>query len=237
MECSICLDEFDEINTNESTGLLNSKKYKNVVELECGHIFHKKCINKWIKKNNHCPYCRKYFKSIFRCYVTTPNNTLGKLAFINITDDNPKEIPIKFFNLIFKNKNTDLDIIFTRFNIISVEYNYKNTISVRYFKTLHDEEAKLDLYIFKKEDTNHIYESFIKVLKNHYVSKSKITIDIVEEDEDIQNFNNLTNDKQLIPNVQNIIKIISRDSSKSSILSVDDTTILDEMILAPVKTY
>ncbi len=27
--------------------------------LDCGHIFHKKCIKKWIKNNPSCPNCRE----------------------------------------------------------------------------------------------------------------------------------------------------------------------------------
>jgi len=238
MECSICLDEFEEIKKNESSGILNNKKYKNIIELDCGHMYHKKCINKWIKTNNHCPYCRKYFKTSFRCYVTNANTTLGKLAFINILDKNQKEISLKFFNLIFKNKNTDLDIVFTRFNIISVQYNHKNTIYIKYFKTLHDEEKLLELRIFSKADSNHIYESFIKVLKKYYVSKTKITIDVVEEDETLQNSNSV-NDIKLISNkssnlLHHTIKIISRSSSSTSISSIDDSDLLKSMILEPV---
>lgn len=29
--------------------------------LQCGHCFHKKCINNWFKKQRTCPICRKYY--------------------------------------------------------------------------------------------------------------------------------------------------------------------------------
>ena len=42
--CPICLDEFKE-----------SEYYRN---LKCNHSFHKKCIDRWLKKENNCPMCR-----------------------------------------------------------------------------------------------------------------------------------------------------------------------------------
>tara|TARA_B100001121_G_C18567150_1_gene563252 strand:- start:353 stop:721 length:369 start_codon:yes stop_codon:yes gene_type:complete len=43
--CPICLETYEV------------GKYKRV--LPCGHIFHKKCIDKWLKKKLICPICRK----------------------------------------------------------------------------------------------------------------------------------------------------------------------------------
>ena len=44
--CVICLDKFKE----------NGFKR----DLKCGHIFHKKCIDKWLKNHSgNCPICRK----------------------------------------------------------------------------------------------------------------------------------------------------------------------------------
>lgn len=28
-------------------------------ELNCKHVFHKKCVDKWLKNNPNCPNCRK----------------------------------------------------------------------------------------------------------------------------------------------------------------------------------
>ena len=42
--CPICLDDFIE-----------SEYYRN---LKCNHAFHKKCIDRWFKKENNCPMCR-----------------------------------------------------------------------------------------------------------------------------------------------------------------------------------
>ena len=46
-ECSICLEQFKE---NQFVRTLN-----------CKHVYHKKCIDKWINKYKkfHCPTCRK----------------------------------------------------------------------------------------------------------------------------------------------------------------------------------
>ena len=44
--CAICQDEFQE------------GYFKRV--LKCEHTFHKKCVDKWLKKGNiRCPMCRK----------------------------------------------------------------------------------------------------------------------------------------------------------------------------------
>ena len=44
-ECSICLEKYN----------LKEK----IVQLECNHAFHKKCIETWLNKNNSCPQCRE----------------------------------------------------------------------------------------------------------------------------------------------------------------------------------
>jgi len=42
--CSICLEDFDET--------------KDIVYLDCQHIYHEDCIIEWINKDPSCPLCR-----------------------------------------------------------------------------------------------------------------------------------------------------------------------------------
>ena len=48
IECPICLEKFEY------------KKYKRIVTC-CNNTFHKKCLDKWLKKNSTCPACRNDF--------------------------------------------------------------------------------------------------------------------------------------------------------------------------------
>ena len=42
--CSICLEDFDET--------------KDIIYLDCKHIYHEDCIIEWINKEPSCPLCR-----------------------------------------------------------------------------------------------------------------------------------------------------------------------------------
>ncbi|XP_023524566.1 RING-H2 finger protein ATL66-like [Cucurbita pepo subsp. pepo] len=44
-ECAICLDGFED---GQKCRMMN----------KCGHIFHCRCIDRWLKVECHCPLCR-----------------------------------------------------------------------------------------------------------------------------------------------------------------------------------
>lgn len=46
--------------------------------LNCGHKFHKKCINKWLSKNEKCPLCRRICKKTSKYKeISDEENSLG----------------------------------------------------------------------------------------------------------------------------------------------------------------
>ena len=69
-ECPICLESFESniIVENIINNILNKSidiKYNtnaNIIELNCGHCFHKKCIDEWYCSNDECPICRSDIK-------------------------------------------------------------------------------------------------------------------------------------------------------------------------------
>lgn len=52
IKCCICLEEICDFNGNNTT------------ELNCGHLYHTKCIKNWSLYSGNCPICRKnlYFE-------------------------------------------------------------------------------------------------------------------------------------------------------------------------------
>lgn len=50
--CSVCLDEYEEGDE--------------LLQLTCGHVFHRSCIDVWLKKNSICPYCRWVLPIFFK---------------------------------------------------------------------------------------------------------------------------------------------------------------------------
>ena len=50
--CLICQDQEDINFCHEETSVLN-----------CGHLFHKKCLKKWLDTNSTCPECKSAVKT------------------------------------------------------------------------------------------------------------------------------------------------------------------------------
>jgi hypothetical protein len=53
-----CIDIHIENDTNNNICPITYEKIVIPYSLQCGHIFEKESIEKWLKKNNSCPICR-----------------------------------------------------------------------------------------------------------------------------------------------------------------------------------
>ena len=57
-ECTICRCSLNENSLSYQTKGLSSY----VIVGECGHSFHKECLEGWIKENPRCPICAQKWK-------------------------------------------------------------------------------------------------------------------------------------------------------------------------------
>ncbi len=56
-KCGICLENFEDAMQDPEN---------KIVKLRCGHMFHRKCVEPWLKKKQTCPLCRTPHTGIFR---------------------------------------------------------------------------------------------------------------------------------------------------------------------------
>ena len=56
-------DYFPDLETSENTDcsvcLEKMNHGDNIIQLICGHIYHKDCVDGWLLNHNTCPNCRK----------------------------------------------------------------------------------------------------------------------------------------------------------------------------------
>ena len=146
-ECSIC---FDNINNEE------------IKKLECGHIFHKKCINDWLKINPICPYCRKYTLKFFNCKIKI--NLLFKKCKIYLDEDKFSKIYIKFLDMFNKDKQLVLPVTYIKYVM-----SKKNLAYVEHKKTTNSDLDTLILK-FDTEENSYHFTSIMKKIFKKYLS-------------------------------------------------------------------
>lgn len=213
MECSICLDSLDNYLSETTSLIQQNQKIRNkyVKQLDCGHIFHKSCINDWFKKNESCPYCRKFFKNYFKCQVKQKGDLFRSNATLFLDSELKKDILVTFNNILF-NK---YDLVFNRFNIISLFNNQKNKITIKCFKTLHDEKTEIEIFIKKDSYRDYIFENISNLIRNNHMSTSSITSSVINSEENILNNHqelNKNSFSHLRSNSKKSVRILSSSS-------------------------
>ena len=136
--CSICLN----------------KKINNRVITPCDHLFCRNCLNKWFEtKKYSCPLCRNKFDTIFikcveyDCYLNFSKNRPNTRFYTELKNlsneikiyENARHLPYweikdKFYNLLYKFKNTPIlhkKKLINIYNdrVIFYSYRYKEDIT------------------------------------------------------------------------------------------------------------
>lgn len=85
-ECPICLDVVGE--------------NKRSIMLDCGHLYHVHCIERWVSNNNLCPYCRTSIppQMLYNICKTTIAD-IG-LALFQLPADNRQEVINRIYNTV-----------------------------------------------------------------------------------------------------------------------------------------
>lgn len=141
-ECAICLEE------------INDSK---CIVLKCNHIYHKKCINAWLKKNETCPMCRVYLKQYYYGCVYNSKKLNFPIKFTLILNDD--HFIIKYY---YKYTNIFKKRIVLHFKKIKYFSYTGRFFSYDYL----DDESK----IIKKEilsmNSNNMAENLFSLLKD-----------------------------------------------------------------------
>jgi hypothetical protein len=124
---NIYKDSFKAINTGECIICRDQDQNDNLITTKCNHIYHCKCILKWLKIQKTCPYCRNSLeitetnkldiKSIMLFYIFLNSPTI--VIALEIDKHN--------ISLLYKSLGTILCIIYSLF---SLYISYKHYIKL-----------------------------------------------------------------------------------------------------------
>ena len=86
-ECTICMTQLSQAPEGEHV-VLGTRT------LECNHIFHTHCIDRWLAQNNHCPLCRQPV-FVARTSTTTIQNRIDIPAILTAIRPELRRIMIR----------------------------------------------------------------------------------------------------------------------------------------------
>ena len=172
VECSICL-----------TTLTNT----NLKKLDCGHIFHYDCINKWYNEdiNGRCPYCREFIEVPYIFYFHDINYKY-QLYNTHINNFKNKKINgIQMYNIenIFYNNSNpycwskeiyNKNEVFLPLYSLELHTNINISLYSRLYILYSDEN---DITLIKKKSFNNI--TYYDIDKNIVNTLSKKNIKIL----------------------------------------------------------
>lgn len=205
MECPICLDTIDEESNPKAPLIGNACNYKKAMMLKCNHIFHKSCIDEWMKKNSTCPYCRSFLLDKINVKIKI-NNSFSKKASLemkNNINNVIEDVVIKYKKYFSEKK-----FILNRYTI--KEYCLlKNNIVVKFYMNYPKNLVELNIK-FQKNETDYVSQILNKIIFQYNYTQNNFNIQPTPY-----------NHNQIVPQIDNSSMSNSDSDSDSSLYQIE----------------
>lgn len=160
--CNICLSELNEY-----------------VYIQCGHSFHKECINEWLSNKKTCPCCRKIVREIMS--LDEIFNCLNQIS-LDINEYGNIRMTRDFIEWIFEMSRIYISDI-SNISLMDILYVVQLPNNFDYYFTVYSNEinnVSIDLFELELK-LNNIVNSIRNY--NHYLNEQEASSDVDEEDE------------------------------------------------------
>ena len=128
--CNICLDEMKEY-----------------VFVQCGHSFHKECINEWLLEKRTCPCCRTVIKLEINQYI---NNELNRI-YTQINDYERISMTREFIDWFFETARTYVHDT-TNISLLDMLYVIQQPRQFNYYMTIYlNDRNNISIDLFELE--------------------------------------------------------------------------------------
>ncbi|CAO1442067.1 unnamed protein product [Diamesa hyperborea] len=153
LECLIC---FHRLLAREN----------NTFSTNCGHVYHKACIEDWVNQNQTCPHCRKPNPVLFQIFLDhnesdnhDSNDSSSKLQTellltrISDLDNRMKENNEKFDELYTMIEQLTISVSSFEANNQKLQRENDNLEQLLEAKTLQDSQRQFDTYMRNGTDS------------------------------------------------------------------------------------
>ena len=166
--CTICIEPLEEYDYLKIFAVKDGKDYG------CGHVFHKKCIRKWLEKASACPLCMHQLPvddnqvelDRIEARYFLENSRKPRNFFLDIENCSWLTKNVEKGRIIFPRRCLDDSVVFLK-NIVLFLISSAVLLKILEYDSLDDSyhDEKFHNQIYKKNNKNN---PLVKISKTHY---------------------------------------------------------------------